>query len=357
MRKHYLDNIRWLTVVLVVFYHVLYMYNAEGVAGGLGKITHLQVQYYDLYLNFVYPWLMPILFIVSGITSRLYLESHNNREFIRSRTAKLLVPSTIGLFVFQFIQGYINMSLSNALDQMAEAPWFVKYLIMAISGQGVLWFAQMLWLFSVMLVGVRKLEKDRGWQLGKKVNLPILLLLTGAVWLSAQSGNTPVIVVYRFGLYSTLYFIGYFIFSHQEVMEVVKKNFWLFLVLTLSLGVGFCFYSFGKNYADEPVYRSVLFTSYSWLGCLAVLGGFGRYFDFETSFTRWMNRHSFGLYVFHYLGISAVALFMAKPGLMASLSVYLLSTLAGFAAGYLLPMIIARLPFISWAVLGIKRKG
>lgn len=357
MRKHYLDNIRWLTVVLVVFYHVLYMYNAEGVAGGLGKITHLKVQYYDLYLNFVYPWLMPILFIVSGITSRLYLESHSNREFIRSRTTKLLVPSTIGLFVFQFIQGYINMSLSNALDQMADAPWFVKYLIMAISGQGVLWFAQMLWLFSVMLVGVRKLEKDRGWQLGKKVNLPILLLLTGAVWLSAQSGNTPVIVVYRFGLYSTLYFIGYFIFSHQEVMEVVKKNFWLFLVLTLSLGVGFCFYSFGKNYADEPVYRSVLFTSYSWLGCLAVLGGFGRYFDFETSFTRWMNRHSFGLYVFHYLGISAVALFMAKPGLMASLSVYLLSTLAGFAVGYLLPMIIARLPFISWAVLGIKRKG
>ena len=173
MRKHYLDNIRWLTVVLVVFYHVLYMYNAEGVAGGLGKITHLQIQYYDLYLNFVYPWLMPILFIVSGISSRLYLESHSNREFIRSRTTKLLVPSTIGLFVFQFIQGYINMSLSNALDQMAEASWFVKYLIMAISGQGVLWFAQMLWLFSVILVGVRKLEKDRGWQLGKKVNLPI----------------------------------------------------------------------------------------------------------------------------------------------------------------------------------------
>ena len=82
MRKHYLDNIRWLTVVLVVFYHVLYMYNAEGVTGGLGKITHLQVQYYDLYLNFVYPWLMPILFIVSGISSRLYLESHSNREFI-----------------------------------------------------------------------------------------------------------------------------------------------------------------------------------------------------------------------------------------------------------------------------------
>ena len=35
MRKHYLDNIRWITVVIVVIYHVFYMYNAEGIPGVL----------------------------------------------------------------------------------------------------------------------------------------------------------------------------------------------------------------------------------------------------------------------------------------------------------------------------------
>ena len=49
MRKYYLDNIRWVTVVLVVIYHVLYMYNGEGILGGLGKITALDVQYYDIF--------------------------------------------------------------------------------------------------------------------------------------------------------------------------------------------------------------------------------------------------------------------------------------------------------------------
>ena len=39
MRKYYLDNIRWVTVVLVVIYHVLYMFNGEGILGGVGKIT------------------------------------------------------------------------------------------------------------------------------------------------------------------------------------------------------------------------------------------------------------------------------------------------------------------------------
>ena len=42
MRKYYLDNIRWMTIVTVVIYHVLYMYNGESILGGLGKIKTLE---------------------------------------------------------------------------------------------------------------------------------------------------------------------------------------------------------------------------------------------------------------------------------------------------------------------------
>ena len=71
MRKYFLDNIRWITVVIVVLYHVFFMYNAEGVLGGVGQITSLTVQPYDIFQYLVYPWFMPILFIVAGISSRL----------------------------------------------------------------------------------------------------------------------------------------------------------------------------------------------------------------------------------------------------------------------------------------------
>lgn len=357
MRKHYLDNIRWVTVIVVVIYHVLYMYNAEGIAGGLGKITNLEVQYYDLFLNIVYPWLMPVLFIVSGISSRLYLEKHSDREFISSRTTKLLVPSTIGLFVFQFIQGYISMSLSNAFETLKGVPSVIKYLIMVISGSGVLWYAQMVWLFSVILVWIRKAEKDRGWLLGEKTNLLVLILLTPVIWLSAQIGNTPVVIVYRFGFYSFMFFSGYFIFSHDEVIEVLKKYFAVTVSIAVILCMIFCYYSFGKNYADAPVYLSLLFTGYSWIACLAILGGFYRYADHENEFTRWMNRHSYGLYLFHYLGISATALFIAKDGILNPVLVYLISLVAGITAGYVLWEVISRLPFFRWAVLGLSKKG
>ncbi len=73
-----MDNIRWITVVIVVIYHVFYMYNAEGVLGGIGQITNLTVQPYDIFMYLVYPWFMPVLFLVAGISSRLYLDKHTN---------------------------------------------------------------------------------------------------------------------------------------------------------------------------------------------------------------------------------------------------------------------------------------
>ena len=149
MRKHWLDNIRWVTVLIVVIYHLFYMYNAEGIVGVVGKITSMDVQWFDIFMYIVYPWMMVLLFIVSGISSRLYLENHTNKEFIKRRTRKLLVPSTIGLLAFQFIQGYVNMSLGGYGGEFDQAPLFFRYLIMALSGTGVLWYIQVLWLLSL----------------------------------------------------------------------------------------------------------------------------------------------------------------------------------------------------------------
>ena len=122
------------------------------------------------------------------------------------------------------------------------------------------------------------------------------------------------------------------------------------------LCVAFCVSYFGDNFADKPVNRTILFAAFCWFACLAILGGMAKYGDFDNEFSRWMNKRSFGLYVFHYLGISSVALFVAKPGLLPVPIIYLLSLVAGFVVGYGLNAIISRIPFFRWAVLGIKVK-
>lgn len=357
MRKHWLDNIRWVTVLIVVIYHLFYMYNAEGIVGVVGKITSLDVQWFDIFMYIVYPWFMTLLFIVSGISSRLYLENHTDKEFVKSRTTKLLVPSTIGLLVFQVVQGYLNMKLGGYGGEFDSAPIVVRYLITCISGTGVLWYIQVLWIESLLLVLVRKIEKDRFWKLCEKTNVIVLILLGALVWGAAQVLNTPLIVVYRFGLYTCAFFIGYFVLSHDEVVERVKKWFPLFAPVALGLCVAFCIVYFGKNYADVPVNRTPLFTLFAWFMSLAMIGGFSRYFNFENSVTRWFNKRSWGLYVFHYLGLSIVALLIGKSETIPAWAIYILSLTASIALAYVLNEIISRLPFFRWAVLGIKKKG
>ena len=355
MRKLYLDNIRWVTVVLVVLYHVLYMYNAEGIVGTLGKITDLKVQYYDAYQYIVYPWFMMLLFIVSGASARYSLNTHTGKEFIKSRTTKLLVPVTVGLFAFQFIQGYINISFSGIADN-PDMPVPGKVFACIASGIGVLWYLQMLWIFSLAIVLIRSIDRDRLWDKCRKTPFWALLIMGAFVYLAGQVGNTPIIVVYRFGLYFFAFLLGYFVFSHDEVIEVTRKYFLLWLFIAAALGTAFVITYFGQNYADNPIYRSPLFLLYGWFGCLAMIGGFAKYFDFENGFTKWMSSHSWGLYIFHYLGISAVALFIAKPGFVPAWVCYLLSLVCGFGLAYGLNYVISGLPFFRWAVLGIKRR-
>ena len=98
MRKTYVDNIRWMTVILVVIYHVIYMFNGVVTSGVIGPFA--PVQYQDAFQYVVYPWFMLLLFVISGMSARFDLNRHTDREFLKSRTVKLLVPSTVGLFVF-----------------------------------------------------------------------------------------------------------------------------------------------------------------------------------------------------------------------------------------------------------------
>ena len=134
MRKLYIDNIRWITVVLVVLYHVIYMFNGIETFGVIGPFS--DVQYQDAFQYIVYPWFMLLLFVISGMSARYELEHRSEKEFIKKRTGKLLVPSTLGLLVFWWILGYYNLLIGGGLEQMAAVPKQVLFIIMAVSGIG-----------------------------------------------------------------------------------------------------------------------------------------------------------------------------------------------------------------------------
>ena len=235
-RKLYLDNIRWATVVLVVIYHMIYIFNGVQPFGVVGPFGEHQIQ--DGFLYLVYPWFMALLFVVSGMSARYCLQSRTTKQFLQDKTRKLLVPSTIGLFAFQWILGIYNLKIGGGVD-IAAMPKPVLYLIAVLSGVGPLWYIQMLCLFSVLLLAVRKMEKDRVWNFCSKAPVWSIVLLAIAVYGSAQVLNTPIVTVYRFGIYGFCFFAGYFLFSHEEVIERLCKLWWLFDLAAAVLGISY----------------------------------------------------------------------------------------------------------------------
>ena len=353
MRKYYIDNLRSFTVLLVVLYHILYLFHPAIPAGVIGPIA--AAPWLDAVPYLLYPWFMLILFFISGMCARFYLETHSGKEFFRARTRKLLVPSTVGLLAFGWVQGYFNMAISHALSSLAGAPAPLRYLILCASGTGVLWTIQVLWLLSLVLLLIRRLEKGRLLPYGAEAKLPLLLSLGIPAWGAAQILNTPVIVVYRFGLYGFGFLLGYYVFSHEAVTDRLKQHALPLLAAALLLGGAYTCTTYGQNFAQPPAVNSPLAIGYAWVMCLALMGCFKKWADRSGPLAGFLSRKSFGLYVFHYPAFSAAAYFLIKYTHLPAAPVYLLVTAAAFAGGLLLYEIISRIPVVRWCVLGIRR--
>ncbi len=351
MRKSYLDNIRWATVLLVLVYHVFYLFNHVGILGNVASPGNTCGQ--DSILYFVYPWFMVLLFLIAGISSRYSLDKRSDREFFKSRMTKLLIPSTLGLFVYHWIGGYFNVKAGGGLDSI---PSFFRYPVFVLSGTGPLWFIQLLFLFSVLLVLIRKIKaSEKLWQVCGKCNIFVLLLLVIPIWGAAQILNMPVITTYRFGIYFMAFLIGYFVLSHDEIQDRIEKARFPMLILAVALGIGYTIYYFGQNYADAECLQGFFTNGYLWIACLAILGCGKAWCNGTSRFTKYMTGASFGLYIVHYPIVLTVCYVLANHCNLPAIVTYVLALLLELVLTPAIYELFKRIPVVRYLVLGIKK--
>ncbi len=353
MRKHYLDNIRWATVVLVLIYHVCYMFNGVGCLGGINGARSIAA--FDAALYVVYPWFMVLLFMIGGISARYSLQKRTGKQFIKERAAKLLVPSTLGLFVLHWITGYLNIKIGGGLEYI---PSFLLYPISVISGTGPLWFIQMLFLFSCVIVLFKNLDKnDKIWKMCGKINWIMIVLLFILLWGAAQIGNVPVLVMYRFGIYFAAFLIGYYVLSHDEAQSALAKIRIPMLVIAVILAIAYTVYYYGSNYSAPECLQSIFTNLYLWMAILAIMGCGKRYFDRETPFTRYMTRSSFGIYIIHYPVLIVTCYVLYEYFTFPAIWNYVVALVVEFVVTFILYEGLRRIPVLRYLVLGMKGKG
>jgi surface polysaccharide O-acyltransferase-like enzyme len=366
MRKHWLDNLRWVTVLLVLFYHVIYFFNNKGVFGGIGGFGPYPEtpQYQDVVMYILYPWFMPLLFILAGISARYALVKKSAGEWFQARTRKLLVPGTIGLFVFHWMTGYFNTAIARGTGVFDGLPALVKFGIMAVSGTGPLWFIQLLWLLCLVLLLVRKLDKkDQFWNRCGKLNIVWIILLGVLFWLSAQTlikhprpeSTDGLMNLYKPVFYLLCFLLGYFVFSHEEVQRKLKQAWIPLLVCAVVTGTILVATTFGQDNTTAVYMSSPLSCLYGWLACLALMGWFQAKFDYTGKFASYMTRSSFGLYIVHYLVVASLGYMMKQYTPLPPVAIYLILTVAVFTLSPLLYELLHRIPFIRWCVFGEKR--
>ena len=352
-RKNYIDNIRWITVLLVILYHVIYIFNCSGV------ISNFDVQgvpQLDSFLVFVYPWFMALLFVVAGVSAKFSLQKRTGKEFVKDRAKRLLLTSTAIIFMVSWTTGWVTNQFTDMFPD--SAPGVLKYFICCMCGIGPMWFAQELFLVSMVLLIVRLIDKkDKGIlsKLGKKTNLLALALMVIPFWASSLIFNTPVIEVYRNGFYTFSFLLGYYVFSNDEVIEKLRKFRIPLVILAVGCGIAYTVYFYGQNYASMEVLKNPVTSIYAWIAILAVFACTKDWLNFSNKFSRYMTKMNFAYYALHYPILSLVAYFVYTNIELPMICYYIINLVAVCVLLPLVAEIISRIPVIRALLLGIYK--
>lgn len=296
MRKHYLDNLRTIMILLLFPVHTFMIWNNYGskfyVWGGESKLL-------SSLIVLVNPWFMAILFVIAGMCAKYSLEKRSTKIFFKERIFKLLIPFLSGmLLLVPFQTLYARKFFFGYTGNIFEHLKYFFTHITDLSGYdggltpGHLWF--ILFLFIISLVGLLIIKNVSFKKVSgrlEKLNVFEIILLFIPVWLMYYLGNFG---GYSLGKYFSLYLLGYYLFSNEKTIEklIDNKKVILGLFCLSQLILVIMYYKF-SYYGD-------LFVNFvGWLGILSCMIIGKLFLNKENKITNYFKKASFPIYILH----------------------------------------------------------
>lgn len=296
IRKHYIDNLRNLTILLLFPVHTFMIWNNFGsrfyIWQGESKIL-------STLIVLVNPWFMPILFVLAGMSARYALQKRTTKEFIMQRISKLLIPFVSGLILLVPFQTLYARKYFDNYEGSLWDNW--KYFFSHLTDfsgydgaftPGHLWFILFLFLISMIaLVVFRYVPYEKLAVSVEKIPAVGLLLLFVPVWLMYYLGNFG---GYSIGKNLTLYLLGYYVLSNDLMIEKLERNIrWLVSLCVIgtivSAGMYYKFFYYGDCWVNFI----------GWISILVLLVAGKNLLNKETRFTRYFNKASYPIYILH----------------------------------------------------------
>lgn len=296
MRKHWIDNLRNLTILLLFPVHTFMIWNDFGsrfyIWQGENKLL-------STFIVLVNPWFMPILFVLAGMSARYALESRTNKEFVVQRITKLLIPFLFGvIFLVPFQTWYARKFFDNYKGGFLDNLKYFFTHLTDFSGYdgaftpGHLWFILYLFLISMISLAVfHFIAYEKLAASVEKISVIGVLFLFLPIWLMYYLGNFG---GFSIGKNFALYLMGYYVLSNDRVTEKLQKNRkWLAGLCMFGTIVSVVVYYKFSYYGDLWV------NFIGWISILVFLIAGNRFLDKQTGFTKYFNKASYPIYILH----------------------------------------------------------
>ena len=219
-RKHYIDNLRWIILLILIPYHTAMAWN---VWGEPNYIYFEGNRWISSILVFFSPYFMPLLFVLAGVSTKFALQKRTVKEYLMERVKRLLIPLLFGTIVIMPIMTYLadkfNYSYSGGLLQHYTI-FFTKYtdLIGADGGfsLGQFWFLLYLLTISILGVGIITLLERFIEKSDKTIPFWVVCLLGLLLPLLSEllSIGGKSLVEYTY-----LFMLGYYVFADEKIIS------------------------------------------------------------------------------------------------------------------------------------------
>ena len=158
---------------------------------------------------------------------------------------------------------------------------------------------------------------------------------------------------YRFGIYTVAFLLGYYVFSQDIVIEVLKKWRFVSTLAAVVSGVYFIYRAYGIYYGHSSLLSTWYANLFTYCMILAIFGMFAAYGDKKNAVTEWLGKISFPVYILHIPVILIVLSLLQKITLSVSVQ-YVIVAFAAYLITPIVAMLIEKIPVVRYLILGIR---
>lgn len=320
--------------------------------------TARPLEWLELPMLAVNPWRLALLFVISGVASRILLEKMSGPGgFIRSRSARLLIPLAAGMILFVAPQPWAELRSVGLIQEDFWTFWarhnfaFGEVHHLDLPTWNHLWFVVYLWVYTAVLAllalmptrtkeGLQRVF-DRLFVRSGLLVWPMLLLFGARVTLFPIYGETHALVgdVYAHFIYGFAFFFGVGLAHSAACWRAIARQWRGALAVSLAAYGTIVLIDLtvpGESGDIETLVLRLARSIQAWGAIIGLLGFAREHLHLDSPARRYLTEAIFPYYIAHQTIIVLVAYWLMplRVGAAVEFAIILPGTLVGCAITY-----------------------